>query len=116
MEALSKCTGGSNPKENPMVAKYCLACILSIFLIFLFIAYVASDNAGVNNGTNTPDYPKAPHSEKYNVAVQTLAELNKIKIQCPAFLDAPVGFKPCPAQQQLDIDKAAVQAVIDNTY
>ena len=108
MEALSKCTGGSNPKENPMVAKYCLACILSIFLIFLFIAYVASDNA--------PDYPKAPHSEKYNVAVQTLAELNKIKIQCPAFLDAPVGFKPCPAQQQLDIDKAAVQAVIDNTY
>ena len=35
-----------------------------------------------------------------------LTALNKVHVKCPSFFDAPLGNKPCPAQERLDALKA----------
>jgi hypothetical protein len=56
------------------------------------------------------------HSATHNRSVDALAALNALDVHCPAFLDAPLGIKPCPAQDLLDHTKATIQAQIDSTY
>ena len=45
--------------------------------------------------------------------IEALAKLNQIEVHCPSFFDAPLGNKPCPAQEELDHVKQLVQQSID---
>ena len=45
--------------------------------------------------------------------IEALANLNKIEVHCPSFFDAPLGNKPCPAQEELNHVKELVQQSID---
>ena len=72
---------------------------ITLGLLLLLATYTTSN-------TNTP-VPAQTEAAARRIA--TLAALDKIQVVCPAFLDAPIGFKPCPAQDALDRAKAIAQ-------
>jgi len=74
---------------------------ITLGLLLLLAAYTTSN-------TSTP-VPAQTEAAARRIA--TLAALDKIQVVCPAFLDAPIGFKPCPAQDALDRAKAIAQDI-----
>jgi len=79
-----------------------------VALVYLGLFIVGGIAATI---TPTPAQPVAPivHSAEYNRTAEDIAKFDAIQVKCPSFFDAPLGNKPCPAQELIDSAKAILQ-------
>ena len=92
-----------------------LASTIALALVLCF-AY-PKDNTPVSVPPPANPTPLTQAQVEHNAdqarRIEALANLNKIEVHCPSFFDAPLGNKPCPAQEELNHVKELVQQSID---
>lgn len=90
--------------------------LLGIIAVFLGMCAMSAWSIPAPIPTPLHYAQAAPHSAQHNRYVIALDKLNAVEVHCPSFLDAPLGIKPCPAQELLDAAKDKLQTEIDSTY
>jgi hypothetical protein len=93
-----------------------LATLLGAVLVScIALAFAYPKEAPITTQPLTPAQTQAQveHNADQARRIEALANLNKIEVHCPSFFDAPLGNKPCPAQEELNHVKELVQQSID---
>ena len=103
-----------------MTNKITLAVLVTILVSFTVwcLAHPDADNHTVSTPQSqgsayVPTQAQVEHNADQARRIEALANLNKIEVHCPSFFDAPLGNKPCPAQEELNHVKELVQQSID---
>jgi len=83
----------------------------SIALVFLVCigGCIVVFEGGLAMRTDSTVIAPIVHSAEYNRTAEGIAKLDAIQVKCPSFFDAPLGNKPCPAQELIDSAKAILQ-------
>jgi len=81
-------------------------------LTFILVAYGI---AQLPSQTTVAPLVAPEFSQEHIRALKALDEIDAIQVHCPSFLDAPLGIKPCPAQDILEHTKALIQAQVEAT-